>query len=118
MARAAKRARDTLVELLRAGCFQRGDYKLAVEFILLYLGIQIRPDRNFTFPDLAKASNARFIQRCLFFVLMEMLMDVPAVQEMFTAREQDTIADMALFSSIYYGPYFLQTTIASRYFLM
>ena len=34
---------------------------------------------------------------------MLLLMDVPAVGNMFSAREQDTIADMALFSAIYYG---------------
>ena len=108
--------RKTLMGLLKAESFDRGDYKYAAEFILLYLGVQIRDNAKFYFPDLAKASNARFIQRCLYFVMMELLMDVPAVQAMFSAREQETIADMALFSSLYYGPYFLQTTIASRYF--
>ena len=117
VARAALKAKETLLELVRAGCFQRGDYKWAAELILIYLGVRIKPGSNFVFPDLAKASNARFIQRCLYFVLMLLLMDVPAVSNMFSAREQDTIADMALFSAIYYGPYFLQTTIASRWFV-
>ena len=115
MARAARKAKETLLELVRAGCFQRGDYKWAAELILIYLGVRIKPGSNIVFPDLAKASNARFIQRCLYFVLMFLLMDVPAVSNMFSAREQETIADMALFSALYYGPYFLQTTIASRW---
>ena len=114
VARTARRAKESMMGLLQARCFERGDYKYAAEFILLYLGIQIRDNVKFCFPDLAKASNARFIQRCLYFVMMELLMDIPAVQAMFSAREQETIADMALFSSLYYGPYFLQTTIASR----
>ena len=112
--RAALRTKDTMVGLVNAGCFVRGDYKHAAEFILVYLGINIRTNRNFSFPDLAKASNARFLQRCLYFVLMELLMDVPAVQRMFDVREQATINDMALFCSVYYGQYFLQTTIATR----
>ena len=115
MARAARKAKEALLELVMAGCFQRGDFKWAAEFILIYLGVRIKPGSNFVFPDLAKASNARFIHRCLYFVLMLLLMDVPAVDNMFSAREQDTIADMDLFSAIYYGPYFLQTTIASRW---
>ena len=115
VARTAVRARATVGGLVRAGCFTRGDYKYAAEFILLYLGVNIQAGRKFVFPDLAKASNARFIQRSQYFVIMELLMDVPAMQGMFSAREQETIADMALFSALYYGPYFLQTTIASRY---
>ena len=113
MARAARKAKNILLQLVRAGNFQRNDYKFAAQLILIFLGVQIRPGSNFLFPDLAKASNARFIQRCLFFILMELLMDVPAVHNMFSPREQDTIRDMALFSAVYYGPYFLQTTIAS-----
>ena len=85
-------------ELVSAGCFTRGDYKYAAEFILLYLSVNIRTDRKFVFPDLAKASNARFIQRSQYFVLMELLMDVPAVQALYSPREQETITDMALFS--------------------
>ena len=114
VARAARKAKDVLVELLMRGCFPRADYKFAAQLIVIYLGVQIRPGSNFIFPDLAKASNARFIQRCLYFILMELLMNLPAVHSMFSAREQDTICDMALFSAVYYGPYFLQTTLASR----
>ena len=114
VSRAAKKAKEKMLELLRAGCFQRNDYKFAAELILIFLGCRIGIGSNFVFPDLAKASNARFLQRCLYFILIQLLIDVPLVRDMFTDREKETIANMALFCAVYYGPYFLQTPIASR----
>lgn len=116
VARVAREAKETMSQLVMGGSFPRNDYKFAAQLILIYLGVRVRPGSNFVFPDLAKANNARFIQRCLYFILMELLMPVPAVTDMFDARDQEMIGDMALFCAVYYGPYFLQTTIASRYF--
>lgn len=58
---------------------------------------------------------AKFALRLLFFVLMGLLLNFPAVRELFTAEERNHILLMSVFCSVYYGPYFLSTPLACRW---
>ena len=111
----AEETKNTLKELLRLGCFKHYDYKYDAEFALLYLGVRVYPGAQYTFPDLDKVNNARFTQKGLFFAMMELLMDLPSVSEQYSEVEKKHINDVALFSIVYYIPYFLQSPIASKF---
>ena len=49
------------------GAFYRGDYHHGAFLALLFLGLRLREGVVYRFVDLAKVSNARFLQRALFF---------------------------------------------------
>ena len=113
----ARVARETLEELLkmqRSNTFDRGDYKHFVMFCLLFLGVKLGPNSRFRFPDLAQVSNARFLQRGLFFLLIFMLSFLPEVRALFTEEELLENERLAMISALYYGPYFLTSPIASQ----
>ena len=63
LADSAREAKANVRKALEAGAFIRGDYKYAAHFIMLFLGVRITDGAVYKFPDLAKISNARFIQR-------------------------------------------------------
>ena len=50
----------------------------------------------------------------LYFGMMDLLMDIPAVRALFTDEERGVISRMSLFCTLFYGPYFLSTPIASK----
>ena len=114
VAEAATKAREMVLDCRQRGLFQRNDQKFAADFILMKLGVRLQEGVTYTFPDLAEPSNARFLQRMLYFGEMDLLMRVPAVRALFTAEEQEVISRMSLFCTLFYGPYFLSTPIASR----
>ena len=106
--------REELLKMERNNSFDRGDYKHFVMFCLLFLGVKLRPNSKYRFPDLAKVSNARFLQRALFFLLMFMLSFLPKVRALFTEEELLEIERLAMTSALYYGPYFLTSPIACQ----
>ena len=110
----AREAREILGQAHLDGAFKRGEYKHACFLILIALGTVLRSNTGYRFPDLAKVSNARFLQRMLYFVMMFLLLQVPAVARLFSEPEKNVIRRMALFCMIYYGPHFLTSTSASR----
>ena len=110
----AREAKEALGKALRDGGFQRGEYKNACYLILITLGSMLRRDTHYRFPDLARVSNARFIQRLLYFVQMALLLRHPAVARLFSEQEKNVIRRMSLFCCLYYGPHFLTSTSASR----
>lgn len=113
----ARVARETLEELLkmeRNDTFKRGDYKHFVKFCLLFLGVKLGPNSKYRFPDLAKVSNARFLQRGLFFLLIFMLSFLPEVRALFTEEELFENERLAMTSALYYGPYFLTSPVACQ----
>ena len=63
MANSAREAKAIVKKAIEAGGFVRGYYKYAAHFIMLLLGVRITDGTVYKFPDLAKNSNARFIQR-------------------------------------------------------
>ena len=110
----AREAREILGQAHLDGTFQRGEYKHACFLILMALVTVLRSNTGYRFPDLAKVSNARFLQRMLYFVMMFLLLQVPAVARLFSEPEKVVIRRMAVFCMIYYGPHFLTSTSASR----
>ena len=59
----AREARETLGQAHLDGAFERGEYKNACFLILIALGTVLRSNTGFRFPDLARVTNARFLQR-------------------------------------------------------
>ena len=59
----AREARETLGQAHLDGAFERGEYKNACFLILIALGTVLRSNTGFRFPDLARFTNARFLQR-------------------------------------------------------
>ena len=129
----ARLAKTKVLLALRRGAFQRGDYHHAANFIVLFLGSQLEDGVVYRLPDLAKISNARFLQRFLisfallqtkyfhmsivrmmYFVLMQLLINVRQVADLFTAEEKLVIKRMSVVCSVFYGPHFLTSTLASR----
>jgi hypothetical protein len=114
--RVARRSADWLLAHLRKneGLTWKNDYRNAAIMILLYFGMRVREGQVMVFPEPVRVSNARFIQRLLYYISISMLLGVPAVAELFNPEEQKEIKAMALFCGVYYGAYFLQTPFASR----
>jgi hypothetical protein len=110
---AALRARDTVCSLVDKHTFKRNDRMHGANLILMFLGVKLREGRVYLLPDLSEVSNARFFQRLLFFLMMCLLLDIPAVQNMFDDEEKRQIKLMAIFCAIYYGPYFLTTFVSA-----
>ena len=81
---------------------------------LLYLGLTLRPGEVYKFLDLAAPSNARFLQRGLFFLIITLLMRIPEIHDLYTEEERRQIHNMGQFSALYYVPYFLQSVFAAR----
>ena len=96
------------------GTFVRGDHLHAVQFVLLYLGVKVKAGVTLRFPDLAGVSNARFLQRALYFILIGLLIEMPEVRRLYSLVERKRIGRLQLFCALYYAPYFLETPIASR----
>ena len=67
----------------------------------------MRDGANFTFPDLAEVSNCRFLQRANYFILIALIIELPAVRDLFTLVDRRRIERLALFCALYYAPYFL-----------
>ena len=108
------RAREVVLESKNRGLFKRNDQRFAADFILMKLGVPLREGVLYTLPDLAEPSNARFLQRMLFFGLIDLLKNLPAVRALFSAEEWKIISRMAIFCTLFYGPYFLSTPVASQ----
>ena len=111
---AARMAKKSVLESRNKGLFQRNDQRFAADFILMKLGVPLPEGVLYTLPDLAEPSNARFLQRMLYFGEMDLLMNVPAVRALFSDEERRLISRMSLFCTLFYGPYFLSTPIASK----
>ena len=112
--RKALEVRRTMVESLRSEVYKRGEQANAVNFIVLFLGVRVQDGAAFMFPDLAEVSNCRFLQRANYFILIALIIELPAVRALFTLVERRRIERLALFCTLYYAPYFLQTPIACR----
>ena len=80
----------------------------------MYLGVRVRDGASFMFPDLCEVSNCRFLQRANYFILIFLIIELPAVRDLFTLVKRTRIERFALFCALYYAPYFLQTPIACR----
>ena len=50
----------------------------------------------------------------MYFVLMQLLMNVRQVADLFSEEEKRVIKRMAVVCSVFYGPHFLSSTLASR----
>jgi hypothetical protein len=92
----------------------RSDYQQALYMICFYLGLPMPADTKYRFPRPIAVSNARFLQRCIYFLQMHLLMNVDEVADLFTDEEKLTIATMADFSAIIYGPHFLKCPFTTR----
>ena len=103
-----------MLESRNRGLFQRNDQRFAAYFILMKLGGPLPEGVLYTLPDLAEPSNSRFLQRMLYFGEIYLLMNVPAVRALFSDEERRLISRMSLFCTLFYGPYFLSTPIASK----
>ena len=106
---AAREAKETMCAALKEGAFYRGDYHHGAFLALLFLGVRLREGHTYRFVDLAKVSNARFLQRALYFVTIALLIEVPAVRSLYSEEERRSAQRLAMFSAVYYIPYFLET---------
>ena len=70
VARAAKEAKQFVKNCARDQTFNRNDYMHGITFILLFLGVKVKEGATFALPDLAEVSNARFLQRFAFSLLL------------------------------------------------
>ena len=114
VATAAREAKESMKAAMLRGAFYRGDYHHATFLALLYLGVRLRPGVTYKFVDLAEVSNARFLQRALYFTMITLLLRVPAIAALYTEEEQRNIRRLGMFSSVYYIPYFLDTVHYAR----
>lgn len=93
---------------------ERSDYQQTLYMICFYFGLPMPANTKYRFPRPIAVSNARFLQRCLYFIQMQLLMNVEQVAELFTSEEKLTIATMADFSAVIYGPHFLKSPFTTR----
>ena len=83
--RDASEARDWATSWIQQAEETHRDYYRAAPFlILLFLGVKLRPGVVFKFPDPCKVSNARFLQRLLYILMIALLINVPVVASMFS----------------------------------
>ena len=106
---AALEAKESLSAAVRQGGFYGGDYHHGAFLALLYLGVRLRAGVVYNFVDLAAVSNARFLQRALYFATITLLINVPAVNALYTEEEKTNIQRLGMFATVYYIPYFLDT---------
>ena len=93
--------------ILAEKVFARADYLQLAELIVVWLGGVVH---NFAFHKPKKVSSARFMQRAIYYITMELL---SYQYELFDEQEIDEIEIMAEFCAIFYGPWFLRSPGAS-----
>ena len=81
--------------------FVRADYQQLAQLIVVWLGGVVH---NFAFHKPKRVSPARFVQRAIYYITMELL---SYQYELFDDAEIDEIEIMAEFCGIFYGPWFL-----------
>ena len=87
--------------------FPRADYLQLAQLIVVWLGGVVE---NFSFYKPKKVSSARFVQRAIYYISMELL---SYQYELFSEEEIKEIEIMAEFSAIFYGPWFLRSPLTA-----
>ena len=87
--------------------FPRDDYNQLTQLIVIWLGGVLE---NFSFHKPKKFSSARFVQRAIYYITMELL---SYQYELFTEEEIDEIEVMAEFCGLFYGPWFLKSPLTA-----
>ena len=104
------RAHSVLVwakSVLSEKVFPRADYLQLAQLIVVWLGGVVE---NFSFHKPKKVSPARFVQRAIYYITMELL---SYQYELFSQEEIEEIEVMAEFSAIFYGPWFLRSPLTA-----
>ena len=91
---------------------ERTDYSKGLKLLLMILGLPL--SLGYVFPRPVEVSNARFLQRGLYYLEMFLLMGILAVSQLFTAEERAFIKKMAFYSAIFYLPHFLKSPLLTR----
>ena len=96
-------------EVLAKDSFPRSDYLELTQLIVVYLGGVVE---NFKIHKPKKVSPARFVQRCLYYIVMQLLSNHDLA---FDCDELEEIEIVSEFCSIFYGYWFLRcpTTAAA-----
>ena len=100
--------------MLDTNTFTRGDYKELAVLVYIYLSgnTEIRGQRfQFSLPH--NISHARFMQRALNYITLELL-DNQADYMNYTPGERREVKLLAQFSALFYTPMFLQSSLAAE----
>ena len=105
----------TLVQrMLESNTFTRGDYKELTVLVYIYLsGNTVIRGQRFQFSLPHNISHARFMQRALNYITLELL-DNQADYMNYTLAERREVKLLAEFSALFYTPMFLQSSLAAE----
>ena len=114
MYRKAKEVLTLVEKMLEKDTFTRGDYKELAVLVFVYLSgkTDIR-GKQFKFSLPHNISHARFMQRGLNYVALELL-DEQADYMNYSEEERREVQLLAEFSALYYTPMFLQSSLAAE----